>query len=91
MTNTLKNTVFAALAASLALAAPMAANAGDIGEKALKGAVAGAVLTEITGGDAKDGLALGAAAGALGGKIAEDRDRHDRKDDRKKGGNKHKR
>ncbi|WP_170526360.1 glycine zipper domain-containing protein [Ruegeria arenilitoris] len=69
----------------------MAANAGDIGEKALKGAVAGAVLTEITGGDAKDGLALGAAAGALGGKIAEDRDRQDRKDDRKKGGNKHKR
>lgn len=76
MTYTFKISAIAAAALAFTFAAPIDAQAGEIGKRALKGAVAGAVVSEITGGDAKDGAKVGAAVGAISG-IIHDNDKRD--------------
>lgn len=90
MTHTRKTSFISLIAASLLLTAPMAANAGIVAEQALKGAVAGAAIAEVTGGDAAQGAAAGATVGAIDGAIKKNdfEDRHDNHINGNKGKNK---
>lgn len=65
------------IAMCLTLASPMAAFAGPVGNRALKGAIVGAAIGEITNGDPAKGAAIGAGVGVIAGAI-KDNNRRDR-------------
>ncbi|WIY24266.1 glycine zipper domain-containing protein [Parasedimentitalea psychrophila] len=65
--------VASALALCATFSAPLPVEAGIIGKRALQGAVAGAVIAEVTNGDPAQGAAIGAAVGAVSGAITKSR------------------
>ncbi|MGR3616301.1 MAG: glycine zipper domain-containing protein, partial [Paracoccaceae bacterium] len=71
--------ILATLAAVMAFAVAAPAQADYVAEKALRGAVAGAAIAEVTGGDAAEGAAAGAVVGATAGAVQKNdfEDRHD--------------